>query len=106
MKPTESKAYLYCKDNIKKRTTPKYVKLQMKEFMELLEDKEEEFTFDTELCEYIYDVLKLLKMPRGLKTGQNLFNCSEGYQFLVYEASLCIVYRDNMDRRRYETVLL
>ena len=106
MKPTESKAYLYCKENIKKRTTPKYVKLQMKEFMELLEDKEEEFTFDADLCESIYDVLKLLKMPRGLKTGQNLFNCSEGYQFIVYEASLCIVYRDNIDRRRYETVLL
>ena len=100
---TDSKAYLYCKENIKKRTTPKYVKIQMKEFKDLLEEKDPEFTFDVELCEAIYEVLKLLKMPRGLKTGKNLFECSEGYQFLVYEASLCIVYRDNFDRRRYES---
>ena len=103
---TESRAYLYCKENIKKRTTPKYVKIQMREFMPILEDKDDEFTFDVELCEAIYEILKLLKMPRGLKTGKNLFECSEGYQFIVYEASLCVVYRDNMDRRRYETILL
>ena len=33
MSPTTSKAYLYCKNNIRKKTTPKYVKLQMREFI-------------------------------------------------------------------------
>lgn len=106
MNPTQSKAYQYCKANIKKRSTPKYVKKQMREFMRIVEDKDEEFFFDVELCEKIYRVLTLLIMPRGLKTGKTLFECSEGYQWIVYEASLCIKYRDDPEKRRYETVIL
>lgn len=106
MKPQESKAYQYCLANIKKRTTPKYVKKQMRAFMDIVEDKEEEFYFSASKASRIYEVLKLLKMPRGLKTGQTLFECSEGYQWIVYESALCIVYRNNKARRRYETVLL
>lgn len=106
MNPTQSKAYQYCKANIKKRSTPKYVKKQMREFMRIVEDKDEEFFFDVDLCEKIYRVLTLLIMPRGLKTGKTLFECSEGYQWIVYEASLCIKYRDDPEKRRYETVIL
>lgn len=106
MNATQSKAYQYCKANIKKRSTPKYVKKQMREFMRIVEDKDEEFFFDVDLCEKIYRVLTLLIMPRGLKTGKTLFECSEGYQWIVYEASLCIKYRDDPEKRRYETVIL
>lgn len=106
MNPLQSKAYQYCKSNIKKRSTPKYVKKQMREFMRIVEDKDEEFFFDVDLCEKIYRVLTLLIMPRGLKTGKTLFECSEGYQWIVYEASLCIKYRDDPEKRRYETVIL
>lgn len=106
MNPLHSKAYQYCKDNIKKKSTPKYVKKQMREFMRIVEDKDEEFFFDVDLCEKIYRVLTLLIMPRGLKTGKTLFECSEGYQWIVYEASLCIKYRDDPEKRRYETVIL
>lgn len=106
MNPLQSKAYQYCKANIKKRSTPKYVKKQMREFMRIVEDKDEEFFFDVDLCEKIYRVLTLLIMPRGLKTGKTLFECSEGYQWIVYEASLCIKYRSDPEKRRYETVVL
>lgn len=106
MNPLQSKAYQYCKSNIKKRSTPKYVKKQMREFMRIVEDKDEEFFFDVDLCEKIYRVLTLLIMPRGLKTGKTLFECSEGYQWIVYEASLCIKYRSDPEKRRYETVIL
>lgn len=106
MNPLQSKAYQYCKTNIKKRSTPKYVKKQMREFMRIVEDKDEEFFFDVDLCEKIYRVLTLLIMPRGLKTGKTLFECSEGYQWIVYEASLCIKYRSDPEKRRYETVIL
>ena len=102
----QSKAYQYCKANIKKRSTPKYVKKQMREFMRIVEEKDEEFFFDVDLCEKIYRVLTLLIMPRGLKTGKTLFECSEGYQWIVYEASLCIKYRSDPEKRRYETVIL
>ena len=102
----DSKAYRYCFEHIKKKSTPKYVKKQMREFMKVLEDKDAEFFYDAALASRIYEVLKLLKMPRGLKTGQSIYECSEGYQWIVYEAALCIKYRSDRDKRRYETILL
>ena len=45
-------------------------------------------------------------MPKGLKAGQTLYECTTGYQWVIYVASLCIVHRSDEKRRRYETVLL
>ena len=106
MTPTESKAYLYCKNNIRKKTTPRYVKLQMRDFMRLCEGKDKKYKVSAAKIKQIEDLLKLLIMPKGLKAGQSLYKCSTGYQWLVYSASLAVVYRDNPKRRRYETILL
>ncbi len=106
MTPTTSKAYLYCKNNIRKKTTPKYVKLQMRDFMRICEGKDKKYKVSAAKIKQIEDLLKLLIMPKGLKAGQTLYKCSTGYQWLVYSASLAVVYRDNPKRRRYETVLL
>ena len=35
-----NKAYDYCKVSVKKKTTPKYVKLQMRDFMRVCEGKD------------------------------------------------------------------
>ena len=106
MTPTTSKAYLYCKNNIRKKTTPKYVKLQMRDFMRICEGKDKKYKVSAAKIKQIEDLLKLLIMPKGLKAGQTLYKCSCGYQWLVYTASLAVVYRDNPKKRRYETVLL
>ena len=106
MSPTTSKAYLYCKDNYRKKTTPKYVKLQMREFMRICEDKDKKYKVSVSKIKQIESLLKILIMPKGLKAGQTLYECSSGYQWLVYTASLAVVYRDNPKKRRYETVLL
>lgn len=106
MTPTESKAYQYCKSCIRKKTTPKYVKSQMRDFMRIAEGKDKKYKVSAAKIKQIEDLLKLLIMPKGLKAGQTLYKCSTGYQWLVYSASLAVVYRDNPKRRRYETVLL
>ena len=106
MTPTTSKAYLYCKDNIKKKTTPKYVKLQMRSFMRIAEGKDKKYKVSVSKIKQIEDLLKLLIMPKGLKAGQTLYECSVGYQWLMYTATLAVVYRDNPKKRRYETGLL
>lgn len=106
MLATECKAYIYCKSNYRLKTTPRYVKLQMRDFMRLCEDKDKTFTVSVKKIQQIEGLLKLLIMPKGLKAGETLYNCSSGYQWLVYTASLAVVYRDNQERRRYETVLL
>ena len=104
--PKTSKAYLYCKSNIRKRSTPYYVRLQMRDFMRLCEDKDKKYRVSGSKIKQIEDLLKLLIMPKGLKAGKTLYECSTGYQWLTYIAVLATVYRTNPKKRRYETVLL
>lgn len=106
MTPTTSKAYLYCKENYRKKTTPRYVKLQMRQFMRIAEGKDKKYKVSEAKLNQIYGLLSILIMPKGLKAGETLLTCSTGYQFLIYEAALAVVYRDNPKKRRYETVLL
>ena len=101
-----SKAYLYCKSSIKKKTTPKYVKKQMREWMRICEGKDPTFMVSQKKIKQIEMILKILIMPKGLKAGQTLHECSTGYQWLIYMAVLGTVYRDNPQKRKYETCVL
>lgn len=101
-----SKAYQYCENNIDEATTPKYVKLQMKEFMEICEGKNDKYIISKKKLKQLENILKLLIMPKGLKAGRTLYECTCGYQWLFYTAILCTVYKDNPKKRRYETGIL
>lgn len=101
-----NKAYDYCKKSIKLKTTPKYVKLQMKDFIRICDGKDKKYILSKPKLDQLNKILKILNMPKGLKAGQTLFECTTGYQWLFYTAILCIVYKDNPNKRRYETGLL
>ncbi len=103
---TNTKAYEYCKKNIRAKTTPKYVKKQMRDFMRVSEDKDKRYKISEAKYKQIEAILKILIMPKGLKAGQTLYECTTGYQWLIYTAVLCTVYRSNEERRRYETCIL
>lgn len=101
-----NKAYEYSKANVNKKTTPKYVKLQMKDFIKVIDDKNKKYKVSEKKVKQVESILKILNMPKGLKAGQSLYECATGYQWLFYIAIICIVYRDNEEKRRYETGLL
>lgn len=101
-----NRAYEYCKKSIKLKTTPKYVKLQMKEFINICDGKDKKYVISEKKLDQLNKILKILIMPKGLKAGQSLYECTTGYQWLFYIAILCTVYRDNPNKRRYETGLL
>lgn len=103
---TNNKAYEYCKNNIKKKTNPKYVKLQMKDFMKICEGKDKKYIINEKKLKQLENILKILIMPKGLKAGKSLYECTTGYQWLFFIAILCTVYRDNTNKRRYETGVL
>ena len=102
----ENKAYLYCKKAVKENTTPKFVKLQMKDFMRICEGKDKKYKISEKKLKQLSGLLKLLNMPKGLKAGEPLYECTCGYQWLFYIAIFCVVYRENEEKRRYETGLL
>ena len=101
-----NKAYQFCKENVRRKTTPKYVKAQMKDFMRLCEGKDKKYKICEKKLTQVENILKILHMPKGLKAGESLYDCTCGYQWLFYIAILCTVYRDNEAKRRYETGVL
>lgn len=106
MNSTNNKAYEFCKKNYRLKTTPKYVKLQMKDFMNICEGKNKKYIISEKKVKQVENILKILIMPKGLKAGQTLYDCTCGYQWLFYIAILCTVYKDNQEKRRYETGVL
>lgn len=100
------KAYDFCIENIEKETTPKYVKLQMKEFLRVCDGKDDKYVISKKKLKQLENILKLLIMPKGLKAGATLYETTCSYQWLFYTAIFCTVYRDNLNKRRYETGVL
>ena len=101
------KSYAYADKVVKNEIpAPKYVIKQCEEFLKICDGKDERYFLDEQKLNQIDDVLKLLVMPRGLKAGNSIYECSCGYQWLLYAAALCVVHRENPNRRRYETVIL
>lgn len=100
------KSYKYVRSVINGEiSAPKYVIKQCEDFIDICDGKSEKYFIDEEKLNKIDNILKLLIMPRGLKMGQNIYDCSRGYQWLIY-ASLCVVYRENPSKRKYETIIL
>lgn len=104
---TEHRSYKYAKGVINLEIpAPRYVIKQCKKFIEICDGKSDKYFVDEEKLSKIDRILKLLIMPRGLKSGQSIYDCSCGYQWILYASALCIVYRKNPNRRRYETIIL
>lgn len=101
-----NKAYEFCEKTIDLDTTPKYVRLQMQRFMDICEGKDEKYVISKKKLKQVENILKILNMPKGLKAGESLYDCTCGYQWLFYVAILCTVHRDDGQKRRYETGIL
>ena len=86
--------------------SPKYVKKQCKIFLDIADDKSSKYVINVSRIKKIDKILKLLVMAKGIKVGKKIYDALAGYQWLIIVASLCTVYRDDKNKRRYETVIL
>lgn len=103
---TDNKAFKFCVDNYRKKTTPKYVELQMLDFIKICKGENDKYFLSKKKVKQVEEILKLLTMPKGLKAGKKLYECTCGYQWLFFIAILGVVYKDNPKKRRYETGVL
>ena len=101
----ENKAYLYAK-KWRAKEMPKYVKKQCKAFVKIAENKDEKYCINEKRVEQIENILKLLIMPKGLKAGQTLYECTTNNQWLLYVSILAVVHKNDTEKRRYETGIL
>ncbi len=90
----------------KKFIPPKYVKKQCQMFVNIADGKSDKYIINEKRVSKIDKILKVLKMAKGLKVGKSIYNSLAGYQWLLIVASLCTVYRSDVKKRRYETVIL
>lgn len=102
----KNKGYEFCIECIDKPTTPKYVRKQMQAWIDICDGKDETYFVSRRKVKQLYAILKVLRMPKGLRAGQSLYDCTTGYQWLFYIATLCTVSRDNPVKRKYETCVL
>ena len=89
-----------------KSKAPDYVKKQCKEFVKICDGKGKKFFINTDRVEKIDKILKLIRMPKGLKINHSIYDCVAGFQWVLIIASLCVMCSDNVEKRRYETVVL
>lgn len=102
-----NKGFIYCEEVVDgKVRAPKYVKKQCKLVLPILQDKDEKYCVHTKKLVKIEKLLKVLKMPKGLSVGESIYSCLDGFQWLLIIAALCIVYRDDMKKRRYTNIIL
>ena len=85
---------------------PKYVKIQVKEFLKIANDKDKTYKIDENKVRTIGELLKLMIMPKGLKANSTVHDSLAGFQWFFIIAVLCTVERENTEKRRYENVIL
>lgn len=90
----------------KEFVSPKYVKKQCEIFLDIANNKSSKYVIDISRLKKIDKILKILVMAKGIKRGRKIYESLAGYQWLIIVASLCTVYRENKNKRRYETIIL
>ena len=98
--------YYRDKKNKKKFIAPKYVKKQCEIFLKICDDEDPKYCINEKRLKKINKIAKVLKMAKGIRAGESIYNSLAGYQWLLVIASLCVVYRNNPKKRRYENIVL
>lgn len=85
---------------------PKYVILQVLEFIKIATDQDPKYMIDQKKLKTITALLDVMIMPKGLMAGEPMSKALTGYQWIFITAVLCTVLRDDPRQRRYETAVL
>lgn len=89
-----------------KVNAPRYVIAQAADFKAVADGTDSKYCINEKKLKKVDGLLKLMVMPKGLKAGKSIYDAMAGYQWLLAVACLCVVYRDDRKRRRYETAIL
>jgi phage terminase large subunit-like protein len=103
----EHKSYQYASDVVNGDiNAPKYVIMQCQQFLDIANGLDDKYMIDENKVDMIDNLLRLMKMAKGLNAGDSVYNCIAGFQAFFIVSVLCTVHRDRPDKRRYETAIL
>lgn len=100
-------AYVYASSVVNNKVNaPNYVVKQCRLFKNICDGKDKTCFVDEKMLKKISMILKAIRMPKGLKSGELIYDCIAGFQWVLIIATLCVMRADNPNKRRYETALL
>jgi phage terminase large subunit-like protein len=103
----EHKSYQYALSIVNGEiNAPKFVIMQCQQFIYISDGKDDKYMIDEDKVDMIDNLLKLMKMAKGLDAGSSVYDVIAGFQSFFIIAVLCTIYRDNPKKRRYETAIL
>jgi len=103
----EHPSYVYAQQAVAGSVdAPAYVVKQCELFLWVCDGNDPRYHIDIKRLKKINNILKLIKMPKGLKVGERIFDCIAGFQWVLIVASLCVMRVDDPNKRRYETIVL
>ena len=89
-----------------KINAPKYVKKQCIIYLKIVSGADKVYCINEQKREQIILLAQLLIVPRGICAGQTVFAILSGFQWLFIFAALTVVFRADINRRRYQTAVL
>lgn len=84
----------------------RYVRKQAAEFIRIADGMDPKYCINEKRLAKITKLLKVMRMPSGLRAGVSVYDATVGYQWLFYVSVLCVVHRADKKHRRYETAVL
>lgn len=85
---------------------PKYVKLQCAELLTIFNDEHEGYIVNESKVNQITALCKLIINAKGVSSGQTIYDVLLPFQACLIISSMCIYYRNEPTKRRYQRVLL
>lgn len=85
---------------------PRYVILQCAEFKNIADGFDAKYCINKKKLVKCDKLLKCMVMPKGIKARHSIYSALIGYQWLFIVATLCVAYRDEPQKRRYEISIL
>lgn len=95
----------YATSSIDNPEVPKYVQLQCKEFLKIV-NNETKYHINNDALLKMERLFKIIIMPTGKQTGHPVLDSLVGFQCLFFVAIWCTYHNDDPSKRRYENVIL
>lgn len=89
----------------KKYIAPRYVIKQCKLFVDICENKNDKYTINTKLLARIEQILRIMYMPK-MAVGMTIYDTLTDYQWLVIVATFCVVFKNDLSKRKHKKVIL
>nr|DAH45178.1 MAG TPA: Large Terminase [Caudoviricetes sp.] len=99
------RAIEYANSSIGNKEVPKYVQLQCKEFLKIV-NGETNYHINNDVLLKMERLFKIIIMPTGKNTGKPVFDSLVGFQCLFFVAVWCTYHNEDLTKRRYENVIL